>query len=314
LESGAVAPSKAADPGQPRNFDLPREEMVMSVALSPDGRKVVAGTMGGSVWIWSTDKPHVPTKFKATEGDLLFGSVLSLAFSSDGKLLLLGCADHSVRLWDMARGKEIHRLKGHGGPVWSVVFFKDGKRALSGSTSDYAIREWDLEKGKELRRFKGEDRPDSLSLSPDEKSLVTTEFKTVQLWDLETGKRGQSFEGHRFRVNGAFFTPDGKHIISGSLGEVRVWDVKAGKSLSKFGDADLNVESVALSRDGRRVLLGGTNELQLWDVQTGKKLKRIEDLSGTVKVAFSPDGRYALSGDMGGRVRLWELPPGKRKD
>lgn len=137
---------------------------------------------------------------------------------------------------------------------------------------------------------------------------MTTEFKSVRVWDLESGKVGHAFEGHSSRVHGAFFSPDGKQVVSASLGEVRVWEVKTRKCLSKFGDSDLLVEGVALSPDGGRVLLGGTNELQLRDVQTGKQLKRIEKLSGTVRVAFSPDGRYALSGEMWGRVRLWELP------
>jgi WD40 repeat protein len=145
-------------------------------------------------------------------------------------------------------------------------------------------------------------------VSPDERLLVTTEFKNVRVWNLESGKAVHSLQGHSSRVHGAFFTQDGRQIVSASLGEVRVRDVKTPESLNKFGDGDLLVEGVALSPAGNRVLLGGTNELQLWDVQTGKQLKRIEKLSGTVRVAYSPDGRYALSGEMWGRVRLWELP------
>jgi WD40 repeat protein len=290
-------------------FELPAEEVVYRVAFSPDGRKVVAATMGGRVWVWDTDKPETPRSFEATSGELLTGSVLSLAFSPDGKRLLLGCADHTVQLWDFETGKKLRTLKAHEGPVWCVAFYKDGNRALSGSTTDYTIREWDLESGKELRRFKGKDRPDSLSLSPDERILVSTEFKNVRLWDLESGVAGNAFEGNYARVCGAFFTPDGKHIVSVSgLGEGRVWDVKTGKCLRQFGPEMMQVlvEGVALSSDGGRVLLGCSNELQIWDVQRGKRLSRIEKLDGPVHGAFSPDGRYFLSGEVGG-VRLWDL-------
>jgi WD40 repeat protein len=305
--------AKDAAPDEVRRFELPEDEVVDCVAFSPNGRNVIAGTAGGWVWLWDTAKGKAPRKLKATSDNLLTGGVMSLAFSPDGKRILLGCADHTVRLLDTETGKVIRALKGHGGPVRSVAYFKDGKRALSGSMSDYTIREWDLERGKELRRFKGEERPDSLCISADERSLVTTEGGTVRLWDLELWKPSHTLEGHDSRVHGAFFTSDGRRIISGSLGEVRVWEAKTGKSLGKFGDGDFFVESVAVSSDGGRVLLGGINELQLWDVETGKLLKRFDKARGTVRVAFSPDGRYALSGEMWGRVRLYALPkaPGK---
>jgi hypothetical protein len=89
------------------------------------------------------------------------------------------------------------------------------------------------------------------------------------------------------------------------------------KLVRKFGNRDLLVESLGLSSNGRRILLGGTNEMQLWEVGDGRLLKRFTKLNGSVSVAFSPDGRYALSGEMWGRVRFWALPmtnSGKSKE
>ena len=41
--------------------------------------------------------------------------------------------DNTVRLWDVASGKETARLEGHGDAVWSVAFSPDGTRLASGS-------------------------------------------------------------------------------------------------------------------------------------------------------------------------------------
>src|SRR5262249_41875355 len=125
---------KDAVPGEVRRFDLPKEEIVYSVAFSPDGRTVIAGTAEGRVWLWDVEKGQARRKLKVTSGGLLTGGVLSTAFSPDGKRILLGCADSTIRVWEIKTGKQIRTLKGHGGPVCSVAFFKDGKRALSGST------------------------------------------------------------------------------------------------------------------------------------------------------------------------------------
>src|SRR5262249_42699039 len=156
------------------------------------------------------------------------------AFSPDSKQILIGCADQTVRLLDAATGNELRRLKGPEGPVWSVAFYRDGRRALSGSTTDYTIREWDLQTGKELRWFRGKEIPDSLSLSPDERFLVTTEFKTARLWDLRSGERGRALEGHDYRVKGALFSPDGRNIVSVSSDSIRVWDAETGECVKTF--------------------------------------------------------------------------------
>ena len=42
-------------------------------------------------------------------------SVQSVSFSPDGKLALSGSEDKTLKLWDVASGKEIRTFRGHGG-------------------------------------------------------------------------------------------------------------------------------------------------------------------------------------------------------
>src|SRR5262249_10945047 len=60
-------------------------------------------------------------------------SVHSVSFSPADKLLAPGSYDGTVRLWDLATGREIRTLKGHEKPVESVAFSPDGKALASGS-------------------------------------------------------------------------------------------------------------------------------------------------------------------------------------
>ena len=53
--------------------------------------------------------------------------VLFVAFSPDGKTLASGSVDESIKLWDVASGKNTAMLKGHTHIVRSVAFSPDGK-------------------------------------------------------------------------------------------------------------------------------------------------------------------------------------------
>ena len=70
--------------------------------------------------------------------------VSSVSFSPDGKTLASGSADGTIKLWDIATGKEVQTLFGHQHIVSSVSFSPDGKTLASGS-EDQTIKLWSRE-------------------------------------------------------------------------------------------------------------------------------------------------------------------------
>src|SRR5579859_2419583 len=111
--------------------------------------------------------------------------VYHVAFSPDGKILATAGFDNTVKLWDVAAGKELRSLTGHhSGPVYCVAFSPDGK-TLATSSLDKTICLWNVEDGKFIRDLKGHAGiVDSVAFSPDGKLLASgSEDKSVRLWN-----------------------------------------------------------------------------------------------------------------------------------
>ncbi|HUI06909.1 MAG TPA: protein kinase [Verrucomicrobiae bacterium] len=241
------------------------------------------------------------------------GGVKSVASSPDGKFALSGGGDGTVKLWEVASGRELRSFAGHRGAVLGVVFSPDGKLALSGG--DDTMKLWDVANGRKLQDFAGRQGDvRSVAFSPDGKfALSGGDDGTVKLWDVASGRELRSFAGYQGSVLGVAFSPDGKFALSGSDDSIKLWEVDSGRKLQGFTVRQRDVRSVAFSPDGKFVLSGGVDGMvTLWEVASGRELRRFTSHQGSIlSVAFSTDGKSALSGDGDGTVTLWEVASGR---
>ncbi|KIN95017.1 hypothetical protein M404DRAFT_87651, partial [Pisolithus tinctorius Marx 270] len=312
------------------------ESEVHSVAISPDGKRIVSGSLDYTVQIWDVERG-------VQIGSPLEGhthTVMSVAFSPDGKRIVSGSLDDTVRVWDVEGGVQIGSpLEGHTHIVNSVAFSPDGKRIVSGSW-DKTVRIWDVEGGVQIGSpLKGHtDSVNSVAFSPDGKwiRIVSGSWdKTVRVWDVEGGVEvGSPLEGHTEGVNSFAFSPDGKRIVSGSWeNTVNIWDAEGVVQIDSLfeGHTDV-VTSIAISPDGKMIVSGSIDEtIRVWDVEQGRiisgssdKTVRIWDVEGCVQidspleghthtvmsVAFSPDGKRIVSGSLDNTVRIWDVEGG----
>jgi WD40 repeat protein len=253
----------------------------------------------------------------------------SANFSPDSRTVVTA-SSKTVRLWEVATGKEIAVLRGYQGwdtgAVSSVAFSPDGRMLITGSrglvdgSRDSTARLWDVTSGTEVAVLRGhEDRINSVAFSPDGRTVVTgSQDKTVRLWDLTTGKETAVLRGHEDAVTSVAFGPDGRTVITGSDDRTgRLWEVATGKELARLPH-DQAVTSVAFSPDGRMAATGSQDtNARLWEVATGREIARIPHQRAVSSVQFSPDGRTLIAGidgsapdSEGGTARLWPVGQG----
>jgi hypothetical protein len=71
---------------------------------------------------------------------------MSVAFDRAGERIVSGSWDRTVRVWDVAKGRELACLRGHESRVTSVSSERGGGRIVSAS-ADRTVRVWDAVTG-----------------------------------------------------------------------------------------------------------------------------------------------------------------------
>ena len=306
-----------------------QSDSILACAVSPDGSRIVSADQMSALRLWdgkTGDELAVLQSY--------VHRVPSCAVSRDGRRIVSGSGDSELHMWDGRTGEETAVLRGHTGWVYACAISPDGMRAVSGA-SDNTLRLWDGEAGEEIAVMRGHSIAVlACAFSPDGERIVSGAGNgTLRLWDGSSGEELVVFRGHACNVVTCAFSPDGRRIVSGSAdGELRLWDGYTGGEIAVFEDNQSLIMRPCFSPNGKRIAFGANDTtLHLWDGDTGEEVMVLEGHrtprptptspdenaerrpglpNGTTACAFSRDGRYVVSGDECGVLRLWDCENG----
>jgi VCBS repeat-containing protein len=319
---------------------------VQSFAFSPDGHFALSAK-NNILELWDLEAAKKTKTFEIATFKGHTHSVTSVAFSPDGRFALSSedgsdrwdseNKDATVKLWDVATGKEIRTFAVHAEPAEEAVtlldkdtgkvttasfvrtegvtvdaFSPDGQFALSHSCS-----RWETKAYSKLYIESG-GRNGSVD------AINCLEY-SLKLWEVATGRELRRFTEHN-KVTLVTLSPDGRLALSVSSGKtLKLWDVTTGKEIKTFTGHEDSVSSVAFSPDGRFALAGSKDEtMKLWDVTTGQEIRTLYGHIRVSSVTFSPDGRYIMSGGCAeddewttercknGSIDLWNASTGRK--
>lgn len=172
---------------------------------------------------------------------------------------------------------------------------------------------------KQVQRLTTDRQVCVVRFSPDGKLLAAGgQDGSVRRWDTAGDKLTAlpPLTGHNGWVQGLAFHPDGKRLFTAdSWGRLSCWPYaeRTPKPLWSIPQAHAGwVRQLAVSLDGATVASCGRDGLvQMWSAD-GKKLRELTGHGQDVfAVAFHPDGKSLVSGDLKGVVKRWDVATGK---
>jgi WD40 repeat protein len=224
--------------------------VVYSVAFAPDGKTLAAGSgdaqKSGEITLWDVPPgkelpPPAKERFREP-GPVAERSrhklkgynshVQAVAWSPDGKMLAGAAKDGTVKLWEVATGKE--RLSFQAGPGKEQPGFRLG--------------------------FLGGAGVKAVAFSPDGRRLAVAAGTTITLREAGTGKVLLTMEGYSHEADSLTFSPDGRRLASGGGegelgrgGGVKLWDTATGLEVMRMGGPSDVISCMAFSRDSGRL-------------------------------------------------------------
>jgi cytochrome c len=213
------------------------------------------------------------------------------------------------------------QLKGHGGPIKSLVVSADGSFAISGSFDTSAIR-WSLTKNiaEQVLRFH-ESAVNAVAIIPGGKLATGGEDGQVAIWNDGQAAPTTILKGHTAPVVALAASHDGKWIASASWDRsIRLTAIDGGETKALQGHQD-NVNAIAFTPDGSALVSAGYDlTVRIWPLakldapvtaQVPSPLNAIAIARDGEIVVAGADGKvYFLSptGDVKGSVQAAERP------
>jgi WD40 repeat protein len=253
---------------------------ITSLAVSPNGGYLVAGTPDGEVRLWDADAFGSKwVEVKTWELPSHADRVVYVGFAGNGEYVVSLAADRSLNFRKL-RARKIE-LEGWLPDRNTAVLSRDGRLVAKYDDRFNTLNVWDTRTGASLAAIHRMIRPlGRNSFHPDsEHLLISSRFSKVldeeqpgaQILDLATGEPSAGTKGRPASVHRSVYTMAGQRIITAATGNepsLSIWNVEDGRLLRHVQGERL----VASSWLGSQLLTRSGQDLILHDLDNNTSI------------------------------------------
>jgi WD40 repeat protein len=299
-----------------RDFAVPTEGSVGRGTFSADSRLMLARLRGKSARVYRVAEAAPAGPSLQPDGELVDAAITPGAVAVVTIATLRG-GGGLVDFWDWHTGRR--RWAPLAQPAEPVVLSLGARGRVAVLCRDGGLRLLDGATGRLVRDWScgatDQARADlSVSLSPDDRTVLVAINHHLQAWDAATGRLRFDPLYHRHLVF-AGLTPDGRSITSAGVDStLRSWSAATGQPL---GPAMIHPSwidgGMDIHPDSRHVLtICKDMTLRVWDTALGKPAARPITPASIGAARFTPDGQHVISAGNDGTFELWHWRSGRR--
>ncbi len=307
LESGTEASARFT------GFD----NFVQSLAFSPDGAMVAAGSRDGTLRLWDVPGQR-PIATLPGEG----GPIQRVAFSRDGQFVATGSAflegaekPGELLLWDVAQRTLASCLARFPRGIYGLAFHPDGEMLVV-LTAERALRAIPYRKREVYQRIPAhEGAVQALEFDSSGRLFTAGRDRSLRSWDLESRSPISSIEIGQNALRGVALAADGKILLTfGERPELAWRDSNSGSVLRRSDPLPDELSWATMSAGGAVAAADVAGGLHRWDAD-GKRTLSWTAPSGPVRqLLFTDDlGRMAASA-CADKVVFWDTHSGNYRN
>ena len=286
---------------------------ISGVAWNQAGTLVATSDKNGVTYVWNVAQDVLSKHFTGP------AKAYTVAFSPDGTDLAVGYSDARIKVWNVINGQLIGSMHDRGGTEVDTVAFSPDGATLAAGDGNGSVYLWRLGAGAPTLARNLLDPAGqgvwSVAFSATG-TLATGDYAgNTYLWQPGSGTPAASFSlagsGGGFNpVTALAFSADGRLLAAADKnGQALLWSVGTSHGVPLATPTGSPVWGASFG-PGLLVLADGDGRAYLWRIQTtaspvGFLADPRAGSDGIGALAFSPDGKYLVTGDTNGRSYLW---------